>query len=591
MKRFLIVALVLFAILLALIALLFLGLSLFRTDGKVSLSNAVVLELDLEQGLLEYRSPDPFDSWLNNRTPELFEIISGLERAAQDDRVVALVARVGNVPAGLAQIQELRDAIRRFGDSGKRTVAWAETFGESGPANGSYYLATAFDEIYLQPSGDVSLTGLSYEVPFVAGALEKAKIEPMFGQRREYKNAVNTYTERQMTAPHREAMQALLDSQFGQLVTGIAEGRELEEDAVRILIDKGPYYGEETLDSGLVDGLMYRDEIYEGVLDAAGERARLVYLDRYLTTAGSPWRGGTRIALIHGVGSVMRGPSGFDPLTGDRVMGAQSVASAIRTACKDRSIDAILLRVDSPGGSYVASDSIHRETQVAREAGIPVIISMGNLAASGGYFVSMGADHIVAQPGTITGSIGVYGGKFYTRELWARFGITWDHVQSGSNAMIWNSSERRTAAEERRFQVSLDRIYEDFTGKVAEGRGLDAETVARIARGRVWTGEDALALGLVDSLGGFQQAFVAIRELLDLEVDEPLSIRRYPRPMTAFEALFAEPAESSDDAVRDGVRSLQRAMISVAPLREAVGLSPVAGPLQAPPGSIPQPSR
>ena len=401
--------------------------------GKGIIAADTVLEADFEKAFLEDSPDDPLVELISGKGVVVRDVVEALEKAAGDARVKGLVARVGAAPMGMAQVQELRDAIAAFRASGKWTVAYAETFGEFGPGNGAYYLATSFDEIYLLPSGDVGLTGIMYESMFLRGTLEKLGVEPRMDHRKEYKNAMNTLTERAYTEAHREAMQKVMDSQFAQMVRGVAAGRGLAEAQVRGLFDRGPYLGAEAVRADLVDGVAYRDEVYEKVAAKAGGTPAYLAIGSYLDRAGRPHQKGETIALVYGLGGVQRGRSGYDPVFGDVTMGSDTVAGALRKAIKDDDVKAIVFRVDSPGGSYVASDAIWRETVRAKQAGKPVIVSMGNVAGSGGYFVAMAADKIVAQPGTITGSIGVLGGKMLTAGLWEKLGVSWDEVHSSAN--------------------------------------------------------------------------------------------------------------------------------------------------------------
>ncbi|HEY6049746.1 MAG TPA: signal peptide peptidase SppA, partial [Thermoanaerobaculia bacterium] len=424
--------------------------------------------------------------------------------AVADSDVRAIVFRVDS-PGGMAKAQELRSAIERFRARGKFAWAFAETFGEAGNASEAYYLASACDEIWLQPSGDLWLTGVALQEPFVRGTLDKIGAEPVFSKRSEYKNAVNFYTERGFTEAHREALGRLKDSWFSQIVHGVAQGRKLSEDAVRAAVDRAPLLADEALAAHLVDGLGYRDEVVRKALARAGRGADLSTLARYRArTATVPGR--RKLALIYGVGEVTRGRGIENPLLGSVTMGSDSVGAAFRTAAADSDVRAILFRVDSPGGSYVASDTINREVARAREKGKPVIVSMGDLAGSGGYMVAISADKIVAQPGTITGSIGVFAGKFVLSGLFDKVGLSFDEVHSGDHALLWSPTRDFTTSERERFDAWLDRIYADFTSKVAASRRLPKEKVLEIARGRIWTGEDAVKIGLVDELGGFETA-------------------------------------------------------------------------------------
>jgi protease-4 len=545
---------------------------LLLADREPVVAGEKVLELDLTGEFPEHIPDDAFARSLFDSRPKLREVVEALDRAARDDSVAGLIARTGAAANGMATVQELRDGITAFRETGKPTVAYADTFGEFGPSNVSYYLATAFEQIFIQPSGDVGLSGLSYEVPFIAGTFDILGLEPRLDRRQEYKNAVNTFTETEFTPAHEEAMQALVDSQFGQLVAGIAEGRTLEPVDVRELFSRGPYFGSEALAAGLVDGLRYRDEVYEFLREELGDGVTYTDFDRYVKNGRRGLGGDATVAMIYGVGGVVRGESGYDPL-GGMLMGADTVAEAFRAAIEDSAVDAILFRVDSPGGSYVASDTIWRETVRAREAGKPVVVSMGNLAASGGYFVSMAADRIVAQPGTITGSIGVYSGKILTGGLWSKLGVSWDAVESGPNAQMWSTLEDFDEHGWQRLQTSLDRVYDDFVTKVSEGRGLAETDVEQVARGRIWTGEAALERGLVDRLGGYPAALSEIRTLLALDDNATLRLQVFPRPKSTFELLVERFSQVGESGPEKLVRVALESGLRVGRLLRAIGMT------------------
>ena len=513
--------------------------------GPRSLPSKLVLEADFDREIEEYLPDQTVSQAFGGEEPTTRDIVDGIDRAAKDERVAGLVARLGAVPMGMAQIQEFRDAILRFRKSGKPAVAWSETFGEFGAGNGAYYLATAFDTIYLQPSGDIGLTGLMYESPFFKHMFEKLDVVPRMDHRYEYKNAMNVYTESQYTAPHREAMQKLMDSQFSQIVRGIAAARKLTEAEVRARFDQGPFLGQQAVDAKLVDGLLYRDEVFDKLKAKAGGTPKFLYVEKYLERAGRPHASGDKIALIYGVGAVSRGEGGYSPLSGS-TMGSDTVAAAFRAAREDEDVRAILFRVDSPGGSYVASDTIWRETQLARKASKPVVVSMGNLAGSGGYFVAMGADKIVAQPGTITASIGVLGGKLYTKGFWTRLGIDWDEIHTSANGTMFDASTDYTPQEWAKFQQWLDRVYVDFTSKVAAGRRLPKDKVLAIAKGRIWSGEDAKDLGLVDALGGMDVALALVKEAAKIPASKDVDLTLYPRKRSFFETLLHQRPDSSE---------------------------------------------
>jgi protease IV len=539
-----------------------LGVVLF---SKGHVPRKTVLELNLEQAMVEAVPDDPIANAMNRDTSKVRDVVEALERAEKDDRVVGVVARLGAARIGVAQAQEVRNAVLHFRRTKKFAIAFAETFGEFRNAGTSYYLATAFDEIWMQPSGDVAMTGIMLESPFIKGTLGKLGLVMHGGQRYEYKNAFNMYTETKYTPAHREAMQKIMDSWFSQIVSGIAEARHKTPDEIKALIDRGPLLGQEALDAGLVDKLGYRDQAYDEVKKRAGSDAELLYSWKYLPRAGRPHEKGKKIALIYGVGGVSRGKSSFDPVGGDFTMGSDTVGAAFREAAEDKDVKAILFRVDSPGGSYVASDTIWRAAAKAKQAGKPIIVSMGDLAGSGGYFVAMNADKIVAQPGTITASIGVFTGKLLTSGFWDKVGISWDEIHTSQNSTIWTGTHDYSPAEWARVQSALDRIYVDFTSKVAEGRHLPKEKVLQMARGRIWTGEDAKALGLVDELGGFPEALALAKKSAGIPESDEVELAVYPTPKSPIQQLLKKGAENSErdtsiEMTVEMMRSLQPAL-------------------------------
>ncbi len=527
--------------------------------GKGKVPARAVLELNLERGMVEDVPEDAMAKAMNADTPTVRDVVEALERGGNDSRVAGVVARFGASSMGMGQAQEIRDAIERFRAKKKFAIAFAESFGgDGGPGTVPYYLATSFDQIYLQPSGDVQLTGVLMESPFVKGTLDKLGMKFHGDHRYEYKNAFNMLTETKFTPPHREAMEKVLTSWYGQVVRGIAQGRHLSEDEVKALIDRAPLLGSEAQDAKLVDGMKYRDEVYDMAKKKAGNGAEMIYAGRYLERAGRPHNKGKEIALIFGVGGVSRGKSGYNPVMGEMTMGSDTVAGALRAAAEDKDVKAILFRVDSPGGSYIASDAIWREVVRARQKGKPVIVSMGDVAGSGGYFVAMPADKIVAQPATITASIGVLSGKMLTTGLWNKLGLSWDEVHAGANATLFTGTHDYTPAEWQRFQAWLDRVYADFTSKVAEGRKLPKDRVLEIAKGRIWTGEDAKALGLVDELGGYDTALKLAKKAASIPEGEEVNLKVFPAKKSFLQQLLAgKPDNSEKESTAVLVRMLQ----------------------------------
>jgi protease-4 len=541
----------------------------------------LILELDLTEPLIESAPQDPVGAVIARRRTPVRALLEGLRRASGDTRVRALVVKLGGSrsPLGLARAQELRDAVGQFRAHGKLAVAWAETFGELSGGTVSYYLATAFDQIWVQPSGDVCLTGVAAQVPFLRDALDKAGIDPQLARRHEYKSAANVLSERGFTAAHREATERVVDSAMDQVIAGIAERRDLDTGVVKALVDRAPLFASEALENGLVDRVGYRDEVYDEINKQIGTDAVLQYVSRYRRSkrAELSRRVGRAqrdvVAVIDVTGVIHLGKSRRSPLMGASA-GADTVTGALRAATRANDVKAILLRVASPGGSYVASDAIWRHVGQAREAGKPVVVSMVDVAASGGYFVSMGADVIVAEPGTITGSIGVAGGKLVVQRLTDRLGVRHDHVAAGDHALMSSALHAFSDDEWTRLNTYLDRIYEDFTAKVARGRGLTADRVREIARGRVWTGADAKERGLVDELGGLSTAIELAKERAHIPPSAEPALRTYPRrPLVAQ----LTPAQSSEDPAA----AIARAQVgwgTFAELALRLGL-PTHGPL------------
>src|ERR1700688_936341 len=557
---------------LAIIGMVFAVVAVIGSKGTVP--SKTILEANFEQPLLEDVPETPAAKLMLAEKQTLRDVVDAIDRGAGDDRVVCLIAKIGAVPMGMAQTQEIRDAVLRFRSHKKFAVAYSETFGEFGPGNGAYYLATAFDHIYLQPSGDVGLTGIIMESPFIKGTLAKLGVTFHGDHRYEYKNALNFFTETKYTGPHKEALSALMTSWFNQMKDGICQARQIAPDKFEAIVDAGPYLGKEAVAAKLVDAVAYRDEVYGQVKSQAGSGAELLYLDKYLQRAGRPHDSGKTVALVFGVGGVTRGKSDYDPVQGNQNMGSDTVAGAIRAATEDKSVKTILFRVDSPGGSYVASDTIWREVVRARQAGKPVIVSMGNLAGSGGYFVAMAADKIVAEPGTITASIGVLGGKMLTSGLWDKVGLSWDEVHQGANATMFTGTQDYSPAEWGRFEAWLDRVYVDFTSKVADGRKLPKEKVLEIAKGRIWSGQDAKNLGLVDELGGYDVALRLAKKAIGVSEGEEVKIVVYPRPKSLIESVMERrgPDNSDKEALGQTLARILEVVQPVARELDAIGI-------------------
>src|SRR5215217_63557 len=486
--------------------------------------NNCVLELELLTAPPETSGFDPMAIISGSRPLVLREAVAAIHRAAEDDRIAGLIARVQIPAAAAGPVQELRDAIVAFSDV-KPSLAWAETY----PGTLSYYLASAFREVWMQPSGTVGLVGFATNALFLRDALDKAGIEAQFVARGEYKSAANLFTQDRYTDAHREADSRLIESLQSQVWQAIAESRHLEAAEVDALADKAPLLRDDAVTGRLIDRVGFRDEAYSRIGELVGapgispetgdadseDAPPRLFLSRYArATAPRPAppvpsipgrKSKPTIAVVTVHGPIVSGRGGpqLSPF-GNASAGGDTIAAALREAAADDSVSAVVLRVDSPGGSVTGSETIWRQVNRVRDAGKPVVASMGAVAASGGYYVSMAADAIVANAGTITGSIGVVTGKLIARELKDRLGVGSDSVRTNPNADAWSINQPFTDEQRERVEAEADLFYTDFVERVAAGRKLSVEAVDAIARGRVWTGADAKERGLVDELGGLR---------------------------------------------------------------------------------------
>ena len=501
-----------------------------------------LLELDLTEPLVAPEADDPL-ARLRARSRRLLRpTLRALHEAPEDRHVVGLIAKVGGMWPW-STMQELRRGVQTFAASGKPTLAWIETFGELGSRSmAAYVLATAFGELWLQPGGEVGLLGVGIETTFVRGTLDRLGIEPQFEQRYEYKNAADVLMRKEFTAAHREALERLAESVFSDAVETIADARSLTSDQVRELINTGPRTAPEAQSAGLVDRLGFRDEAYDAMRARTDGKPELLFADRWRPhrkLAPPPHRRG-HVALVDVRGGIATGRTRRGPM--GRQAGSDTVSAQLRAAHDNDRARAVVMRVESPGGSALASEVIWREVCRLREADKPVIVSMGDVAASGGYYIACPAEVIVALPATLTGSIGVLGGKLVVDSLLERLGVSTDTVQQGAHALMFSARRSFSEDERARFAATVDAIYHDFVGKVAEGRQRPVADIDAVARGRVWTGRDALEAGLVDELGGLRDAVRIARERASLPEDAPvLGAIRIP-PL----ARLSRPKNSED---------------------------------------------
>lgn len=506
-----------------------------------------VLTLTVSGEIVEDRDDSLLARLLGDQPTMLRDLTFPIDRARSDSKVDGLIVVIKPFQMGMGKIQELRDTVKEFRAAGKWACAYLDTAGEFGGGNAVYYLATAFDEIWLSPAGDVNLIALFGSTTFLRGTFDKLGIYPEFDSIGKYKNAKNLYTEKKYTDAHREATTAFLSDWQAQIRQGIVEGRSLPADEVQKAIDEGPFTGDEALARRLVDHLGYRDEFDAAMEERNGGDLNLLKGSDYLNRKGSG-SGRRRIAVLTGQGLVVVGKSSMDPMTG-YMMGSDSLREAFEEAAGDDRIDAIVFRVDSPGGSAIASDIIWRSTQLARKRK-PVVISMSDLAASGGYYVSAGATRIVTQPGTLTGSIGVVAGKMVTTGLYDWIGLSRDEIELGPHAGYYYDGRRYSPEEKEIYWKFMNKVYSQFTARVAEGRGMTREAVDAIGQGRVWTGARAKELGLVDELGGLRTAIGLARKEAGIPEDESVRLVYLPEKKTFLQnLLFSEEEAASARAV------------------------------------------
>ena len=502
----------------------------FLLPSAPSVATNSVLMLRVPGGLVE-RQANALLTSLGGDGPTVESVVNSLRKAKVDSRIRGVILMPSGPQLLWGKAQEIRDAVVDYRESGKPIVAFLEYGGTQ-----EYYLASAADKVFLMPGSPLDLIGVaSYEM-FLRDALDKIDAQPDMLHAGDFKTASNLYTENTMTPEHREMAEALNRDLYEQLIEGVAEGRGLSKAEVARLIDEGPFLPDDALAAGLVDGLVYADELKrQAPFDEVNWREIPDREYRQLGLESVGLNRGRRLALIYAVGTINSGRSGID-LLGTEVLGSDSLIQSIRAARDDDSVRAIVLRIDSPGGSAVASDAIWREVGLAAEDK-PVVASMSDLGASGGYYIAMAADAIVAQPATLTGSIGVVAGKIATGGTYQKAGVNVEPVSNGRFAEIYSPVKSFTDDERAKMQEHIDAIYEQFLEKAADGRQSTRDAIHDVAQGRVWTGRQAKAHGLVDELGGLSRAIALAKEKVGLDPDEEVELVVYPRPKSLFELL------------------------------------------------------
>lgn len=524
------VALLLFLVMFLAVIPLIAFLGLFTGGFKID-TGKVALVLEVRGKMPEYNEPFSAGMILGQRERTLTELLAAINGAAGDDRVKALVLKVFPSGAGTGKCEEIRRAIKRFRETGKKVITFSPIL-----VNHHYLVACASDTIFMPPSGYLAIPGPASSAVFIRGTLEKLGINPNIHRIEDYKSAAEMFTERKRTPESREMARRLLGDVFERFVDTIAEERGCEEETVRMWIDRGLYSPRRALNEGLIDGVRYWDQI-EDSFDEAG--ITFVNFREYVRSAGSIYSGGRaeNVAVIHAQGTIVMGGSGIDPLAGIK-MGSETVIRELRRVRENRRIKAVILRVDSPGGDGLAGEMISREVEItSREK--PVVVSMSDVAASGGYEISYRADCIVALPGSITGSIGSITGKMNMRGLYEKIGVTKDEMAAGEKALIFSDYRDFSDDEWKVVEEGHWEFYRNWIENIAHFRDMDVEEVDSVARGRVWTGRQAVERGLVDEVGDFSRALEIACELAGIEDPAGVSIIHLPTRLSLLQGILS----------------------------------------------------
>jgi protease IV len=558
--------LIISGIVVVLVLVVFIGIALlfaaFRKSAPPIRDNSV-LALSVSGVLPDYVPEDPLRKFFGGPEQSLTSLLLQFKKAKADKRISAILLDIDGSGAGWAKSEEIRDAIADFRSAGKPVYAYME-YG----MNKEYYIASACDQIYVAPPGELFINGLAADVMFFRGSLDKLGVYPDIYQIGAYKSAGDMFTRKDMSKEHRQFINELLDDLFNRYVNAIAKARGKTPDEVRALIDNAPYNAKTAKEAGLIDGAGYRDDV-EKKLKARlgyreGEEFRLVRASDYrdVDPESLGLNKGEKIAIIYATGDIGSGRSQNSP-SGDQSIGSDTLAKALNDARDDKTINAIVLRVDSPGGSGLASDIIWHAVDEARQKK-PVVVSMSDLAASGGYYISASASKIVAEPSTITGSIGVVAGKPVVKGFYDWLGITNEYVTRGKAAGMFRETEKFDDQTERpRFYAWINETYQDFISKVAKGRKKEVNDIDKVGQGRVWTGEQGKERGLVDEFGGLDRAIDVAKELAGIPKDKSVHRVIFPYPRTFLQELLSGGDDASETV--ETPQTQQRAVLATLP--------------------------
>ena len=555
------VVVIISSIVIGLVLISVLGIAIVVTlvrGNPPSIRDNSVLALRISGPLPDYVPDDPIRRIFGGQPQSLSSLLAQFRKAKTDKRITAVMLEIDESSAGWAKAEEIRGAIQDFRTSGKPVYAYLE-YG----MNKDYYIATACDKVFVPPPGELFINGLAADVMFFRGSLDKLGIYPDIYQIGKYKSAGDTFTQKQMSDAHREFINSLLDDLYGRYIDGIAKARNKSSDDIKALIDNSPYNAAQAKEAGLIDGALYHDEVEKELKKRLGYKDS----DELHIAKGSDYRQisqeslglnkGEKIAIVYAAGDITSGKSQFGG-NGEETIGSDSLAKTLEEARNDQSIKAIVLRVDSPGGSGLASDIIWRAIESAKEKK-PVVVSMSDVAASGGYYIACGANKIVAEPSTITGSIGVVGGKPVVKGLYDWLGITNEYVMRGKNAGMFRETEKFNDSERKKFEEFLNSTYEDFITKVGKGRNRDKKDIDAIGQGRVWTGQQGKDRGLVDEYGGLDKAIEIAKQLAKIPADKGVQRVPLPKPPGFFEQLMSSGGD--EDSVNASAQLRQQESI------------------------------
>jgi len=510
-------------------------------EKKIEIKDNAVVTYSFKDKLPEAEDNLSFNKSIFSDIASFYDLLTALKSVKEDARVKFFVANLKDVDMSYAQVQELRGMIKDLSASGKTTIAFASDFGDGSSSFKKYYLASSFSQVYMQPVGAVAVNGIAAEIPFIKTLLDKVGIKPDFLRKGKYKSFPETFDSEGMSPDARKMMVSIINDISNQAIDDIAKDRKKTKEDFKTIVDKGLYSDDEALKLGLVDKLGYYDDIFSDksepieledyIANAKGDKGKLEKIISFIGGDNKKNKGeNKKIALVIAEGSVVE--------EGKNSIEAYKIAEDFDDIIKDDKVAAIVLRLDTPGGSPVASEIIRHAIVKAKAKDKKVVVSMSGVTASGGYWIASAADKIIAQPATMTGSIGVFGGKLVLKDMWQKLGINWDEVSFGENARMWSTNKNFTAKEKERYSAIMDNIYNSFISRVADGRKMSREDVLAVAEGRVWTGNQAKQHKLIDGLGGIFEAVKIAKQEAGFKEGEKAEVVMFPKKKSGIDKIM-----------------------------------------------------